>query len=47
MPIIDDTDVDVIHGHSFHHVKGLDFKMMLILFVKDQLGISLDSIYER
>ena len=44
--LIDDADVDVIHGHSSHHVKGMEvYKNKLIIygcgdFLNDYEGIS-------
>ncbi|SDA21554.1 poly-gamma-glutamate synthesis protein (capsule biosynthesis protein) [Nitrosospira sp. Nsp18] len=49
--LIDEADVDIVHGHSSHHVKGIEvYKGKLILygcgdFVNDYEGISGHEIY--
>lgn len=49
--LIDDTDVDLIHGHSSHHVKGMEiYRDHLILygcgdFITDYEGISGHEAY--
>ena len=49
--LIDDADVDIVHGHSSHHVKGIEvYKGKLILygcgdFLNDYEGISGHEAY--
>jgi poly-gamma-glutamate capsule biosynthesis protein CapA/YwtB (metallophosphatase superfamily) len=49
--LIDEADVDIVHGHSSHHVKGIEvYKGKLILygcgdFLNDYEGISGHEVY--